>query len=90
MLLDNKTKTEDNEHFKVFDFLANYIEKGKLDIVTGYFSVSAIARMKDKINDPEKFRMVLGSLLQTKTKKVTAVTSQVYPHINYQYFLQEF
>lgn len=33
MLLDNKTKTEDSEHFKVFDFLVDYIENGKLDIV---------------------------------------------------------
>jgi ERCC4-related helicase len=69
MLLDNKTKTEDNAYFKVFDFLANYIEKGKLDIVTGYFSVSAIARMKDEINDPERFRMVLGNLLKEENQE---------------------
>ena len=64
MLLDNKTKTEDHEYFKVFDFLANYIEEGKLDIVTGYFSVSALARIKDEIDSPERFRMVLGNLLK--------------------------
>ena len=64
MLLDNKTKTEDNEHSTVYDFLRNYIEQGKVDIVTGYFSVSALARVKDEINDPERFRMVLGNLLR--------------------------
>ncbi|NIK73582.1 hypothetical protein FHS56_001068 [Thermonema lapsum] len=38
MLLDNKTKTEDNEHYKVFDFIKAFTEEGALDIVTGYFS----------------------------------------------------
>ncbi|MFQ5455887.1 MAG: helicase-related protein [Nitrospirota bacterium] len=69
MLLDNKTKTEDNEHFKVFDFLANYIEKGRVDIVTGYFSVNALSRIWDEVNDPESFRMILGDLLNEEHKK---------------------
>ncbi len=64
MLLDNKTKTEGNEYSTVYDFLRNYIEQGKVDIVTGYFSVSALARIKDEINNPEGFRMVLGNLLK--------------------------
>ena len=64
MLLDNKTKTEDKEYSTVYDFLRNYIEQGKVDIVTGYFSISALARIKDEINDPEGFRMVLGNLLK--------------------------
>ncbi len=64
MLLDNKTKTADKEYSTVYDFLRNYIEQGKVDIVTGYFSVSALARIKDEINDPEGFRMVLGNLLK--------------------------
>ncbi|MBI4847480.1 MAG: DEAD/DEAH box helicase family protein [Nitrospirae bacterium] len=64
MLLDNKTKKEDNEPSTVYDFLRNYIEHGKVDIVTGYFSVSALARIKDEMNGPERFRMVLGNLLR--------------------------
>ena len=67
MLLDNKTKTEGNEHFRFFDFLSSYIKKGKLDIVTGYFSVSTIARMKDEINGPECFRMIPGNILKEET-----------------------
>lgn len=39
MLLDKKTKTEDSEFFKVFDYIKNYTEKGGLDLVTGFFSV---------------------------------------------------
>ena len=64
MLLDNKTKKEDNEPSTVYDFLRNYIEQGKVDIVTGYFSVSALARIEDEINNSERFRMVLGNLLK--------------------------
>lgn len=37
MLLDNKTKTEDSDHYKVFDFIKNYTESGGLDLVTGFF-----------------------------------------------------
>ncbi len=64
MLLDNKTKNEDNGHSTVYDFLRSYIERGKVDLVTGYFSVNALAGIKDEINDPERFRMVLGNLLK--------------------------
>jgi len=38
MLLDNKTKSEASEHFKVFDYFVHRIKEGKVDIVTGYFS----------------------------------------------------
>ena len=73
MLLDNKTKTEDSEYSTVYDFLRNYIEQGKVDIVTGYFSVSALARIKDEINDPEGFRMVLGNLLKEDNQQDRAI-----------------
>jgi superfamily II DNA or RNA helicase len=68
MLLDNKTKTEDNEHFKVFDFIKGNTENGSLDLVTGYFSVNALALMKDDINSVEKFRMILGNLMQDEAQ----------------------
>lgn len=69
MLLDNKTKTEDNEYFKVFDFLKNYIEKGNLDLVTGYFSVNALALLNEDTNQAESFRMILGNLLQDESQE---------------------
>jgi superfamily II DNA or RNA helicase len=64
MLLDNKTKTEDSEHYKVFDFIKSYTESGGLDLVTGFFSVNALALMKDDINQAERFRLILGNLMQ--------------------------
>jgi phosphatidylserine/phosphatidylglycerophosphate/cardiolipin synthase-like enzyme len=68
MLLDNKTKTEDNEHYKVFDFVKANTENGTLDLVTGYFSVNALALMKDHINAVEKFRLILGNLMQEESQ----------------------
>jgi len=68
MLLDNKTKTEDSEHYKVFDFIKNYTESGGLDLVTGFFSVNALALMKDDINQAEKFRLILGNLMQDEAQ----------------------
>ncbi|MEA3279970.1 MAG: phospholipase D-like domain-containing protein, partial [Thermodesulfobacteriota bacterium] len=68
MLLDNKTKTNENNYCKVFDLLADYVETGKVDIVTGYFSAGAIAKLFEKVNNAQAFRMILGDLLQTEVK----------------------
>ena len=67
MLLDNKTKTDECIHFKVFDFIKNYTENGELDIVTGFFSVNALALMKENLNQAEKFRLILGNIIQDQT-----------------------
>jgi ERCC4-related helicase len=64
MLLDNKTKTEDSEHYKVFDYINSYTENGNLDLVSGFFSVNALALMYDKINQANKFRFILSNLMQ--------------------------
>lgn len=64
MLLDNKTRSDDNEYFKVYDFIKNYTENGTLDIVSGFFTTHALALFKDEINSPEKFRLILGNFLK--------------------------
>ncbi len=68
MLLDNKTRSNENDYFKVFDLLADYVETGRVDIVTGYFSASAIAKLSNEINNAKSFRMILGNLLQAEAK----------------------
>ncbi|MCG2754195.1 MAG: phospholipase D-like domain-containing protein [Desulfobacteraceae bacterium] len=68
MLLDNKTRSNENRYFRVFDLLSNYVETGRVDIVTGYFSASAIAKLSDEVNNAKSFRMILGDLLQTEAK----------------------
>jgi superfamily II DNA or RNA helicase len=68
MLLDNKTKSGDNEHYKVFDFIKANTENGLFDLVTGYFSVNALALMKEEINSVQKFRLILGNLMQEESQ----------------------
>ena len=69
MLLDNKTQTEDNPYYKVFDFLKNYTEQGKVDLVAGFFSINALSLMYDEMNKVEKFRMILGNLMQEDSQE---------------------
>lgn len=64
MLLDNKTKTDDNDSGKVFDFIKGNIGNGNLDLVAGYFSVNALALFNEAVNSPETIRMILGNLMQ--------------------------
>jgi len=59
MLLDNK-----NENQKIFEWLREYTESGKMDIVTGYFTIGALAYLSRQINRKIKnFRMVLGDIV---------------------------
>lgn len=68
MLLDNKTKKEDSEFYKVFDFIKKNTENGVLELVTGFFSINALALMKEDINQAEKFRFILGNLMQEESQ----------------------
>jgi len=68
MLLDNKTQLKENQYHKVFDFIRDYTESGKLDIVTGFFSVNALSLMLDRMNQANRFRLVLGNLMQEESK----------------------
>ena len=69
MLLDNKTKTEDSDYYKIFDFIKNYIENGNLDVVTGFFSVNALALLNEDTNQAKSFRFILGNLLQAESEE---------------------
>jgi len=66
MLLDNKTQMDYGAPFKVVDFLKKYAEGGKLDVVTGFFSVSALALLYEEMNQVERFRMILGRLAKSE------------------------
>lgn len=68
MLLDNKTKMKDDDPFTVIGFLEKHVKSGKLDIVTGYFSVKALEKLYQELNAPGKFRLILGNLMQDEQK----------------------
>jgi superfamily II DNA or RNA helicase len=63
MILDNE-----NENLKVHEWITSYTEQGKLDIVTGYFTIGAIAWLSKEINDKiSEFRLVLGDIVNIDT-----------------------
>jgi ERCC4-related helicase len=59
MILDNE-----NKNFKVHQWISSYTEQGKLDIVTGYFTIGALAWLSKTVNDKiSDFRLVLGDIV---------------------------
>ncbi|TXI83475.1 MAG: helicase, partial [Crocinitomicaceae bacterium] len=59
MILDNE-----NDNLKVHEWISKYTQTGKLSIVTGYFTVGALAYLsketKDKIDD---YKFILGDIV---------------------------
>lgn len=59
MILDNE-----NENLKVHEWITKYTQAGKLSIVTGYFTVAALAYLskatKDKIDE---YKFILGDIV---------------------------
>ncbi len=59
MILDNK-----NNEKRVYEWLQDYTDEGQMDIVTGYFTVGALAYLSNQTNQKIKqFRMVLGDIV---------------------------
>lgn len=59
MILDNE-----NSNLKVHEWLAKYTEEGKLDVVTGYFTIGALAYLSNQVNEKvSNFRLVLGDIV---------------------------
>lgn len=59
MILDNE-----NQNLKVHEWINQYTEEGTIDIVTGYFTVGALAYLSQQVNQKiTKFRLVLGDIV---------------------------
>ena len=59
MILDNE-----NSNLKVYEWIVKYTEEGTVDIITGYFTVGALAYLSQQINQKiAKFRLVLGDIV---------------------------
>lgn len=59
MILDNE-----NENLKVHEWISKYTENGKLDIVTGYFTIAALAYLSEQVNlKITDFRLILGDIV---------------------------
>ena len=69
MLLDNE-----NKNMKVCEWIKKYNEEGKLDIVTGYFTVSALAYLSEITNEKiSKYRFILGDIVTQDSGKIKAL-----------------
>lgn len=69
MLIDNE-----NKNLKVHEWITKYTEKGTLDIVTGYFTVGALAYLAKKTEDNiEAFKFILGDIVNVDEVKDRAL-----------------
>lgn len=61
MILDNQT-----EETKICNYIPELVESGKLDIVTGYFTIGALAYLSEQVNSKiEQYRLILGDIVST-------------------------
>jgi ERCC4-related helicase len=59
----------DNEKLKVHEWITKYNEAGTLDVVTGYFTIGALAYLSKSTNDKiENYRFVLGDIVNFDQK----------------------
>ena len=69
MILDNK-----NTNLKVYEWIAKYTKEGKFSLVTGHFTIGALAYLSAKINKKiEEFNFVLGDIVHTENVKVRTI-----------------
>ena len=69
MILDNE-----NSNLKVHEWISKYTKEGTLSIVTGYFTIGALAFLSKVTNDKiEQYRFVLGDIVNFDTDKVRAL-----------------
>ncbi|HAM98566.1 MAG TPA: helicase [Marinilabiliales bacterium] len=67
MLIDNKNELIKGQETTIYQYLDNNIIKdGKLDFVTGYFTISALSKLFDKIKTQTHYRIILGDLFSVK------------------------
>lgn len=69
MILDNE-----NDNLKVHEWITKYTQSGKLSIVTGYFTVGALAYLSKQTKDKiEEYRFVLGDIVNFDNNKDRAL-----------------
>jgi len=62
LIIDNE-----NRNKKIFEWIKEYIGNGTLDIVTGYFTIGALAYISQVTNEKiKKYRFVLGDIVSTE------------------------
>jgi len=69
MILDNE-----NQNLKVHEWISKYTNEGSLSIVTGYFTIGALAYLSRVTNEKiKKYRFVLGDIVNFDTNKIRSL-----------------
>lgn len=69
MILDNE-----NENIKVHEWIEQNTFKGDFDIVTGYFTIGALAYLSEKTNEKiNHFRLVIGDIVANTDQKIKSI-----------------
>lgn len=63
MILDNKSKLNENSSITtVWEYLQKYTRSEELNIVSGFFTISALSLLKQFKEEPTKFRIILSEI----------------------------
>ncbi|MBI5220129.1 MAG: DEAD/DEAH box helicase family protein [Bacteroidia bacterium] len=79
MLLDNKNELTPHQQKTVFGYFEKFLlPDGQFDFVTGYFTISALARLYDKLKHQKGYRIILGDLFsaQPSRKNIIDIINQ--------------
>ena len=69
MIIDNE-----KDNYKVHQWITKYVCEGRFDMVTGYFTVGALAYLSRETNDEiNAYRFVLGDIVSTGEKNERAL-----------------
>jgi len=69
MILDNQ-----NQNLKVYEWIAKYVRTGEMSVVTGYFTIGALAYLARVTNQHiEKYKFVLGDIVSADVGKVQSL-----------------
>lgn len=69
MILDNQ-----NQNLKVYEWIAKYVRTGEMSMVTGYFTIGALAYLARVTNQHiEKYKFVLGEIVNADVGKVQSL-----------------
>lgn len=67
MLIDNKNELIKGQETTIFNYLINNIAAGgRFDFVTGYFTISALSKLYNRIEPQASYRIILGDLFSLK------------------------
>ncbi|MCC8113506.1 MAG: phospholipase D-like domain-containing protein [Bacteroidales bacterium] len=63
MIIDNKIVHQERSDIKtVIDYLKRFTKSGNLNIVTGYFTITALSLLRRLEPQPKRYRLILGEI----------------------------